>query len=785
VKRRRGCVKWAVAAVLSLIGLAVLILCPLAFLYTRQLDHARAEFEAPTVYITEPASGVSAPTGSGLLVAATAVGRTPITRVELWMGGQLVDTLDSEEPEGTSAFAASFEQVVSEGPNLLYVRAINAAGIIGQSTPLAIVGEALESPGEQFTEVIVEEGQTLEDIAGSYEIDPGALQEFNPDLGGQELPPGTTVTVPAWPETEEGEEAVPPSVGPAAPPGSPGSSPVPKPGVPPLQPVVPSPNMTSTVPLPTIVGTLLPVVVLPNFQAPAAPTGLQGSVQDCMVRLRWTDNAWNEMRYDVWMAPLGGSPRLIASLQPAGGGPAWVEFPAPQTGGLSFWVEAVSLAGKQPSNIVWVEVDPSCPTAAPDRLQVEVLDMTMGRAYDRAYCYVSFENTPEVRMPGDDSEFVQVSGGQGNIASWAASSRTFVLPIPGDDSVEMMGECWGWAGQRLSDLGTFSGAYARETWDGTRRSLTGETYEIGLSVQPSGGGDDGTRVTYSYRDSTIPAPYYLRDEMVGTAPNKHLYPKSWELWFLNRRLNWSWTGSQQLTGFTIFLNGAPYKSVYGANLRDTTVTLPALYDRRIRWQVAADAGEAQSPLSQELAYDLPKSRAYVQVKFDTIRFLYTCDGWLCGDCSTCEAYGWLSLDMAGHQAFKLCAYLRDTNDVSCGNTYAFSNLCDSDWILQADVPDVLILPFDKESKNFTIDLWVHIYDDDGWSSGSDTIADYRLSHSFSSLQHAQSVLGCGKQFNERDSSEDGSSGMSYTLTVFPNTCGQEPTYIGKDWGVHH
>ena len=123
--------------------------------------------------------------------------------------------------------------------------------------------------------------------------------------------------------------------------------------------------------------------------------------------------------------------------------------------------------------------------------------------------------------------------------------------------------------------------------------------------------------------------------------------------------------------------------------------------------------------------------------------------------------------------------------MKCGNTYAFSNLCSSDWILNEDVPDVLILPFDKESKNISFDLWVHIYDDDGWSSGSDTIADYRLSHSFSSLQHAQSVLGCGKQFQERDSSEDGSSGMSYTLTVFPNTCGQEPTYIGADWGVHH
>ncbi len=784
MKKRRGCVKWAVVAVLSLVAVALVVLCPLAFLYTRRLDQARAEYESPTVYITVPTSGVSVPAGSGLLVAATAMGRTPITRIELWAADELVETLGSDDPEGTSNFDASFQLVVPEGANLLYARAINAAGIIGQSMPVSVFGEALQ-PGDIVTEVTVQEGQSLEEIAGSFEINPQTLYDLNPDLGGQEPAPGSTLTVPAPEREEDDQHVAPPTVGPSVspPPSGSGTAPIIPPSVPPLSPIQPSPSITGTIPLPIIVGSLLPKLAIPVFTPPAAPTGLQGYVEDCMVYLAWNDNAGDELRYEVWMAPMGGSSQLIASLQPAGGGPAWVKFPAPQTGGLSFWVEAVNFVGKQPSNIVWVEVDPSCPTAAPDRLQLEVVDMTTGGAYDRAYCYVSFENTTEVRMPGDDSDFVQVSGGQANIATWEASNRKFGLPIPGDDSLEVTGECWGWAGQRLIDLGTFSGAYPRETWDGTRRSLTGETYDIGVTVQAIGG--TGTRVTYSYRDSTIPAPYALRDQMVGTAPDKHHYPRSWEQWFLNRRLIWAWTGDpQKLTGFTIFLNGARYKSVYGANVRDTTVTLPALYDQRVRWQVAADAGEAQSPLSQELAYDLPKSRAYVQVRFDTIRWLYTCDGCCCGDCSTCEAYGWLSLRMGGHEAFKLCAYLRDTNDVKCGNTYTFADVCEGGF-LAGDFPDVLILPFDKESKNLTFNLWVHIYDDDGIGSGSDTIADYKLSHSFSSLQHAQSLLGCGKKFQERDSSEDGSSGISYTLTVYPNSCGQEPTYFAKDWGAHH
>jgi hypothetical protein len=783
MKTRRGCIKWAVIALCSLVVLALVVLCPLGLLYSRRLDQARAQYEAPTVYITEPASSVSAPTGSGLLVAATAVGRTPITRMELWAADELVETQESDVPEGRYSLAASFQLAVPEGARLLYVRAINAEGMIGQSTPLSVFGELLE-PGDIVTEVTVEEGQSLEEIAGSFEVAPQTLQDLNPDLGGQEPQPGSSITVPATEAEEDDDTVVPPSVGPSAPSPATGSGTVPMPSSPPLQPIQPSPNITGTVPLPIIVGSVLPQLAIPVFLPPAAPTGLQGYVKDCTVYLRWNDNAGDELRYEVWMAPTGGSSQLIASLQPAGGGPAWVKFAAPQTGGLSFWVEAVNVVGKQPSNIVWVEVASRCPTAAPDRLQLEVVDMTTGGPYDRVYCYISFENTPEVRMPGDDSDFVEVRGGYANIATWEASSRKFALPIPGDDSLEMTGKCLAWAGQELSDLGTFSGVYARETWDGTRRTLAGETYEIGVTLQAIG--DTGTRVTYSYQDSTIPAPYGLKEQMLGKAPYKDAYPKAWEQWFLNRKLTWQWTGSQQLTGFTVFLNGVKYKTVYGANVRETNVTLPALYDQRIRWQVAADAGEAQSPLSQELAYNLPKSQAYIQVKFDTIRWLYTCDGCCCGDCSTCEAYGWLSLRMGGHQSFKLCAHLFHTNSVKCGNTYAFSNLCSTDWILNEDVPDVLILPFDKESKNFTFDLWVHIYDDDGKWSGSDTIADYKLSHSFSSLQQAQSVLGCGKQFTERDSSDDGSSGMTYTLTVYPNSCGgAEPTYLGKDWGRHN
>lgn len=779
MKRRRSWIKWGVVAVCSLVGVALLVLCPLGLLYSRRLDQARLDYAPPTVYITQPQSGTSVPAGTTVVVLATAVGATPITRVELWSGGQLLETQASEAPQGVSPLGGGFALVVSEGPNMLFARAVNAAGIIGQSLPVSIVGEPRTS-GDIVSQITVEEGQTLEEIAISYEVDPETMRQLNPGLGDQQPSPGTSVAVPA-PEIEEDDQQVaPPSVGPSVPAGPPGGSAVPMPSTPPLQPIQPSPTISNTVPLPIIVGSILPKVLVPVFSPPAAPTDLQGYVESCKVRLSWNDNAWDEASYDLWMASPAGSPLRLATLQPAAGGAVWVEFAAPRPGSLSFWVEAVNSIGKQPSNIIWLEIPAACPSTLPTQLRVEVQDMTVRGSYDKAYCYVSIENTPEVRLPGDDSEFVRVERGQGDLAAAPRAGRGFVLPIPSDGSVEMAGECWGWSGEQLTKLGIFSRSYARETWDGTRQPLASEGYEIGVSIQPLGG--DGTTTTYGFEDPTIPAPYNLREEKVGSEPGKSETLQTWEQWFVSRRLRWDWTGTDPVTGFTIFLDGKPYSSVYGASVREALLTLPTAYDRRVRWQVAADVGSKQSPLSQELAYDLPKSQAYLVVDLWEISWLYTCDGCCCGGCSTCEAYGWLHLRIGENEwrPCKRCPGSLATYDVKCGNSYRFRDLCASS---DQDFPHVLVLPFNKEVTNLTFELWVLLLDDDGGSSKPDVIAEYRLKHSFSSFEQAQSALGCVGVLSEqqRSSTKSGSSAIYYSLSVYPN-CGNQLPYPPSEWG---
>jgi LysM repeat protein len=345
MKDIEGCVKPLVVAVVLLGALALLALCAVAFLYLQQQEQARAEFEPPHVLVTEPVSGVWVPVESNLSVSATAFGLRPITRVELWMDGELIETQESGQPEGVPTFYAHFALLMpTEGPHFLSVRAVNTIGIIGRSLPVTVVGEPKPGPGEVFYAVRMNPGETLADIAKSYGTDPATLQKANPNLGGQEPAAGAVIKVPG-----KGEETpvpspppplpapVPPKA-PSPPPPLPGSAPIPIPNVPMLK-VVVSPVID------------LSWLAITTLAPPDAPKDLQGQVVDCDVMLRWSDLATNETRYEVWTVLGMLSPQLVASLEPSPTkGPAWYKFRAPQTGWVTFWVEAVNPKGKQPSN---------------------------------------------------------------------------------------------------------------------------------------------------------------------------------------------------------------------------------------------------------------------------------------------------------------------------------------------------------------------------------------------------------------------------------------------------
>jgi len=355
-------------------------------------------------------------------------------------------------------------------------------------------------------------------------------------------------------------------------------------------------------------------------------------MKDCKVRLLWNDNSTNEAGFEVWMAGLGLPPQMLVKLKSAAGlGARWVEFPAPKPGLFSFWVQAYNLFAKQPSNIVWVAVEPKCPTTLATHLQIEALDMNVGGSHDKAYCYVSFENTPEKRVPSDDKKFISVQNGKGDIVGWAGDNKKVVVPIPTDGALDIAGECWGWAGKSLNKLGTFSHKYSAETWDGKRRALESGGFQIGVAIQALGAAKlSDSQVAYSYTDPTIPTPYDLKVEPLlgkwsSTGTNKLLGDPQ------ERTLTWKWDGDpQKISGFRIFVNGVPYIQPPGwigaapiplttaPNERKVTARLPAGCGKHIRWEIAAYAGEAESNLSKPAEFDLEPCPLYARVIFKSL-----------------------------------------------------------------------------------------------------------------------------------------------------------------------
>ncbi len=150
--------------------------------------------------------------------------------------------------------------------------------------------------------------------------------------------------------------------------------------------------------------------------------------------------------------PRVGPPPAWRSSDQSSGGVAWFEFPSPGPGNLLFWVEAVNPIGNQASSPVRLALDAACPTAAPTQLQVDLLDIAAGAGAERVYCYVSFEDAPEARLPAQEGDFIAVQDGHGDLTPW---SHTFTLPIPQDGALDLSGECWGWAGEEPGQTGNF------------------------------------------------------------------------------------------------------------------------------------------------------------------------------------------------------------------------------------------------------------------------------------------------------------------------------------------
>lgn len=789
MKARPFCLFVAIGLLL-LGGLIGLTLLGVQFLRQRQ-ERARWEYLPPVAQITEPQDGASAPVGSFLsaVAAITFSPQSPARTVEWYLDGILVESHPVQPAAGVSRTYDSYDLLIPiEGTHMLVARAINARGAIGLSEPLTFQGVAR---GAAFYAVTVNAGETLESLAAGYGTDPATLQALNPGVGNAP-PPGATVKVPIPPEDE------PPSPLPTPPTAGSGVM------------------LTAASPMLKEAGIPSKFLSLLTVTPPGVPTNLQGEVSNCRVKLLWQDNSVNESGYEVWMEAPGAPLTRVVKLQSAPGGVTWFELQAPGPGHFLFWVEAVNAIGQVGSNIIHLEVDAGCPTGAPTHLQVEVLGIDAGLGAERVYCYISFEDAPEARLPAQDGDFIAVLSGHGDLSAWP---HAFALPIPQDGTLDMSGECWGWAGANLVKLGKFTTGLGIETWDGAPRQAQGSAIEIRLAVLPQT--PAGTKMIFAERSPDLPSgspPGFLEETLpidptlpipvITTMVESTNYP----LLTANcnprcQSLIWKWEGDEtKIRGFAVFLDGHPYAGTFPyPPMRSVLVQPPiSACAAASSWQVAAVTASAMSPLSTAYIlpgpHPLPQNPAYlggtctiyVKVKFEYLDLEWTHDGYGSGspgDCDTMDAYYAIHADERG--AATAGTYLYQTRrfyssdfprGLKCGihNSQDLFDGVNPGLVSPVEITKaapfseiVLVGELLRLDQSLIVLIGAKFLDQDD-SSGDDWIADYGTEYVADSFQSAIDYFGCGRTFVDDDEMDSGKSRLQYTITVYPNACDRVP-----------
>lgn len=663
------------------------------YLIRQNLEEKRARNTAPSVIVHSPSQGEAFPEGSPILANVTAAGVNPIARLELWLDGELVETQTPETAIGIEnlSFQALFDLLVEEGIHILYWRAVDSNGLVGQSQPVSV--EIVPIP------------QDAEPVAGEVPL-PDAPDEAGPEPGE---PPTAAAPDQAGDQPQAPGEAKKPA------PGGAGAGPS---KLPPKGSTSKKPDLPPDVKILEVTGIAIDVRSLISslfINIPEAPSGLQAGFEDCSIRLVWFDNADNETGYDVWIQRLGGPPQRIATQQAAAGiGPVTYEFRAPPFGIYSVWVEAVNGAFSQPSEIKGVAVnDEDCSqTALAAMLEIEGLDMSVLGNHDQVHCYLSLEGFPFQRIPEQEGQSIQVLGMAGDIKPHWGGENRILLPIPADEEVSLEGKCLTIVGDEAVELGEFQANVPKEQWDGRRLEVKGDSqFTIGYRIRPHG--FTIAQGVYKFTDTSIPQPKNLSTKVDSS-------PDPIENARLGRtpELHWGWPGTpNSIKGFNVLLDGEFFRWA-APEYNWTTILLPTSCGGVYDLQVAAVNGDATSVPSPILHYEQPPCEIYAEVTFDSFTFTWIDDPRL-------EASALAGCDVAELfftiEAEKLIRYFGNENftfSKSCG-THIFKGFQQFGGYPPSGSVNTFYIPIDPAHTQFWVSARFKDYDEGTFIWGGD------------------------------------------------------------------
>ncbi len=360
------------------------------------------------VSLDDPLDGESYPASAGLSVHAQAISDSPISRMELWADGKLVE--EYRAPEDKLGFL-TYTWVWSPettGTHSLLVRAYTNDGQSAFSNAVHLTG--INDPG--FTLITrAEVDDTVLKIAERYHVSALEILRLNPGLTASgRIPASREVFI-----------HISPTQGTSRAPG----------------------NSAITRPAINLAG---PVASSLSLLAPPPPT-LQAAGQGCDAVLTISDQSSGESGFQVYRLKPGAVSFSKLAALPAHNGADPFKYTDPGLyGSYQYYVAVVDGSGAAPGNLAAVSiVDPSC--AGAGSLITDLAALPPG--VQEYYLYVAVNNGTWRRFPSQ--EFTYIKRSQNLDLAQVASS----LAPQTVGSLTVRGEVWGMVNGNAEFLGNF------------------------------------------------------------------------------------------------------------------------------------------------------------------------------------------------------------------------------------------------------------------------------------------------------------------------------------------
>lgn len=353
---------WLTCGLVGILGLAALVIVAAAgayFYFYGNLPSAPAPETAPmpgpAVTIQQPAPGAQFTQGDSFIFFASANDLLGVIRLDLWVDGTLILSQSSPDAAGLNPLSLSYPMVAAEkGSYALIARAYNSRGEFGESVVhyVTVVEPSVSASTQEYAQYVVQEGDTLENIAARLGVSKESILTANPQIVGGQVVPGQIIRIP-MPKQAPPQAAVPGPNGvqPVAVPGGgqPGGAPVPPQQGP--APVPPNPPPAANQPSITIMGhgvLTSPVyygqscATEPRTTEEVATIEPPGAVQSAAVKYAYYGKAGSSPVLTVPMAATGGS-NFTATID--AGGEA-EQYLAQDGGAAVVWLEVVDTNGQ-------------------------------------------------------------------------------------------------------------------------------------------------------------------------------------------------------------------------------------------------------------------------------------------------------------------------------------------------------------------------------------------------------------------------------------------------------